>query len=289
MTELELRNLVVKTAKKYLGYKESDGSHRTIVDRYNAHKPLARGYKVRYTDAWCATFVSAVAIELGLTDIMPTECGCGQMIQLYYALGRWKESDSYKPEPGDIIMYDWDDNGTGDDTGWPEHVGIVTAVTGDSVTVIEGNYNDAVGYRIVKVNGKYIRGYCLPDYASKADKVEVKQETVASPAAPAPKPENAVLEWQKAAIADGCKFPKYGADGEWGAECEAVAKVAIVRQRSTYLYKNLTKIVQKAVGVTVDGLCGSKTDAAIKAYQKKHGLVADGQVGLKTWKKILGV
>lgn len=287
MTEQELRNLVVKTAKKYLGYNEADGSHRSIIDRYNAHKPLARGYKVRYTDAWCATFVSAVAIELGLTDIMPTECGCGQMIQLYYALGRWQENDSYRPEPADIIMYDWGDNAAGDDTGWPEHVGIVTSVFGNSMTVIEGNYKDSVGYRIIKVNGRYIRGYCLPDYASKAD--EVKLEPEKEPASPAKPADNAVMEWQKAAIADGFSFPMYGADGEWGAECESVARKAIVKERSTYLYKNLTRIVQRAVGTTVDGLCGSKTSAAIKAYQKKHGLDADGQVGILTWKKILGI
>lgn len=98
-----------------------------------------------------------------------------------------------------------------------------------------------------------------------------------------------VLEWQKAAIADGFKFPKYGADGKWGAESEAVAKQALVKRRNVYMYKNLTKIVQTAVGVKADGLCGLATDTAIKTYQKKHGLTADGCVGLKTWKKILGV
>ena len=103
------------------------------------------------------------------------------------------------------------------------------------------------------------------------------------------KKENAVLEWQKAAIADGFKFPKYGADGMWGAECESVAKNALVMRRNTYMYKNLTKIVQKVVGVEVDGLCGTATAAAIKAYQQKHGLSVDGCVGINTWKKILGV
>ena len=98
-----------------------------------------------------------------------------------------------------------------------------------------------------------------------------------------------VLEWQKSAIADGFKFPKAGADGKWGSECESVAKQGLVMKRTTYKYKNLTKIVQKAVGVTVDGLCGAKTHKAIVEYQKKNGLVADGIVGLKTWKKILGV
>ena len=170
MTEKELRTKVVKTAQEHLGCKESDGSHRKIIDGYNAHKPLARGYLVKYTDSWCATFVSFVAIKCGITDIMPIECGCGAMIELYKKLGRWKENDAYRPAAGDVIMYDWDDNGKGDCTGYPEHVGIVTAVNGDEMTIIEGNKNDSVSYRKLQVDGKFIRGYCLPDYAKKAGK-----------------------------------------------------------------------------------------------------------------------
>lgn len=171
MTEQELRNKVVQTARGYLGSKEADGSHRKIIDGYNAHKPLARGYLVKYTDAWCATFVSFVGIVCGLTDIMPTECGCGAMIELYKKKGRWQENDAYRPQPADIIMYDWDDNGAGDCTGYPEHVGLVEAVDGNTITVIEGNMSDKVGERTLQVNGRFIRGYCLPDYASKAGSV----------------------------------------------------------------------------------------------------------------------
>ena len=168
MTENELRNKVVQTAQQYAGCKEADGSHRKIIDGYNAHKPLARGYAVKYTDAWCATFVSFVAIMCGITDIMPTECGCGAMIELYKKKGRWQENDAYRPSPADVIMYDWQDSGVGDNTGNPDHVGIVVSVSGDTIRVIEGNISDSVGYRNIKVNGKNIRGYCLPDYASKA-------------------------------------------------------------------------------------------------------------------------
>ena len=171
MTEQELRNKVVQTARSYLGSKEADGSHRKIIDGYNAHKPLARGYLVKYTDAWCATFVSFVGIVCGLTDIMPTECGCGAMIDLYKKKGRWQENDAYRPQPADVIMYDWDDNGVGECTGYPEHVGIVEAIDGNTITVIEGNMSDKVGERKLKVNGRYIRGYCLPDYAGKAGSV----------------------------------------------------------------------------------------------------------------------
>lgn len=96
-----------------------------------------------------------------------------------------------------------------------------------------------------------------------------------------------VKDFQLAAIADGFRLPKYGCDGLWGAECESVAKRAIVKQRMVYIYKNLTKVVQKALGVKVDGLCGKDTRAAIIAYQKKHGLKADGEVGLMTWRSLL--
>lgn len=167
MTEHELRAKVVAIAEKYLGCKESDGSHKQIIDRYNAHKPLARGYAVKYTDAWCATFVSAVFIESGLTDIAPTECGCGKMIELYKKLNSWQEDDAYVPSPGDVIMYDWQDSGVGDNTGAPDHVGIVVSTSGSTLKIIEGNMNNAVGHRILQVNGKYIRGYCLPNYANK--------------------------------------------------------------------------------------------------------------------------
>ena len=160
---MSMRQKVVEIAQSWIGKNEKDGSYRSIIDLYNSHTPLARGYKVKYTDAWCATTVSAVAIAAGCTDVMPTECGCGQMIKLYQNIGRWKEDDSYVPNPGDIVFYDWDDSGAGDDTGWPEHVGIVEACDGKSITVIEGNYSDSVKRRYIEVNSRYIRGFGLPD------------------------------------------------------------------------------------------------------------------------------
>lgn len=187
MNELQLRQQIVNTATAYLGCKESNGTHRQIIDIYNSHTPRARGYKVTYTDAWCATFVSAMAIKLDHTDIMPTECSCTKMIELYKKIGRWHEGDNYRPQPGDLIMYDWNDTGRGENTGTPEHVGLVVSVTGDTVKVIEGNYGNAVKYRELKVNGRYIRGYCLPDYASKAT-------------APAPVP-NSLTDVARAVIA----------------------------------------------------------------------------------------
>lgn len=151
-------------AREWIGRNEADGTHKGIIDVYNGHTPIARGYKVKYTDAWCATFVSAVAIRCGLTEIIPTECGCGQMVELFRAMGEWQESDSRTPAPGDVIFYDWDDSRTGDCMGWPDHVGIVEGVDGGKITVIEGNKNNAVGRRVLAVDGRYIRGYGVPRY-----------------------------------------------------------------------------------------------------------------------------
>lgn len=283
MTEKEIRKSIVNVFIGWLGLNEADGSHMKIVNIYNNHKPLARGYKVKKTDAWCAAAGSAAAIVAGLTDIIPTECGCGEQIKLWQKIGRWQEADDYIPDTGDYIYYDWNDSGKGDNTGWSDHVGMVVEVNGNTIKVIEGNKNDRVEYRYIEVNARYIRGYGLPDYASKAT-----EETVIENDAD-PRYNPVVYNWQVAAIADGFSFPRCGADGEWGSECESVAKMAIVKQRSSYKYPNLTKIVQKAVGVTVDGMCGKNTRAGIIAFQKAHGLTPDGCVGINTWKSILEV
>lgn len=171
MTEKQIRQHVVDTAVAWLGKKESDGSHRVIIDTYNGDKPLPQGYTVTYKDAWCAPFVTAVAIKAGVTKIIPKECSCGRMIALFQKIDRWIENDAYVPSPGDVIFYDWNDGknyATTDCTGWPEHVGLVVSVSGSDIKVIEGNKSDAVGYRAMKVNGRYIRGYGVPDYASMA-------------------------------------------------------------------------------------------------------------------------
>lgn len=155
---------VVNQAKAWLGYKESDGTHKQIIDVYNSQKSLPRSYPVKYTDQWCATFVSAVAVKLGYTSIMPTECSCYYMIEKYKKLGCWVEDDSRVPNPGDLIFYDWDDKGTGDTRGDAEHVGIVEKVSSGKITVIEGNYSNSVKRRTIAVNGRYIRGYAVPKY-----------------------------------------------------------------------------------------------------------------------------
>lgn len=169
------REAFVKQIKKWIGKNESDGSFKSIIDLYNSHKPLPRNYKVKYTDEWCATTVSAAAIAIGYDDIIPIECSCGNMLEKAKELKIWQEKDNYKPKKGDIILYDWQDTGVGDCTGWPDHVGVVsTDAKGDTFKVIEGNNNGAVRERSVKVGQRYIRGFICPKFSEGKTPTEKK-------------------------------------------------------------------------------------------------------------------
>lgn len=172
MTEKQIREKVVATAEAWLGAKTGSAQHKEIIRIYNAQRPLPRGTQMQESWAWCAVFVSAVSLKLSLRDIMPTEMSCHQMMLLYKKLGRWIENDAYVPSPGDVILYDWQDNGVGDNTGTPDHVGIVTSCDGKSIHVIEGNVSNKVVTRALEVNGRYIRGFGIPDYASMATEEE---------------------------------------------------------------------------------------------------------------------
>ena len=281
MTENQLRSNVVSVMKGWLGWSEANGKFKRIIDTYNDHKPLAQDYKVKYTDEWCATAVSAAFIKAGLTDIGFTECSCNRMITLYKAKGHWEEKDSYVPKIGDIIMYDWQDNGVGDNVGSADHVGLVTAINGTNLTVIEGNKNEAVAYRSININGKYIRGYCLPDYASKADKaVETISTSTYS---------------KEVFIRDVQKAFGITVDGLAGPETinSTITLSAVLNRKHEVIravQRRLAALGYTSVG-KIDGIAGVKFTQAVKEFQKKNGCIVDGEITArgKTWKKLLGL
>lgn len=176
MTEQDLRARVCSQAWAWKGKREADNSYWPIIEIYNSIHPLPRGYKMQRGDFWCAAFVSALAQFLGLTAWIFPECSCPKMITLYKAAGRWMEDDSYLPQPGDVIFYDWQDSGVGDNTGTADHVGVVVEVDGETITVMEGNCGKAVATRQLQRNGRYIRGFGLPDYAAAASAINAHED-----------------------------------------------------------------------------------------------------------------
>lgn len=160
------RKNIVNTINKLKG----EEGHKTVVKVYNQQEALPRGYKLQNKDPWCAATVTAVFLMNDYNGF--AECSCPVMIQKAKELGIWHENDNYRPQIGDVLMYDWQDTGKGDNIGVADHVGIVIKVDGDTLTVREGNKNGSVGNRTVKVDGRYIRGYITPQFEDDSEEKE---------------------------------------------------------------------------------------------------------------------
>lgn len=138
------------------------GQRDQIVDLYNTYTPRARSYKVKYDDMLCATYVSAIFIALGWTDIVPPECGARQLYQNMAALGRGVQDPKRVPEPGDLIFFGDSKYVTG-----IKHVGIVTEVTNGGKRIYYYDIQSKAGRHTCPVGYSYIWGYGIPDYESK--------------------------------------------------------------------------------------------------------------------------
>ena len=170
-TEQQIRQAVADVMASWLGAARGSATHLEILRIYNNHEPLARGYAVQVNDAYCATTASAAYIATGISDYTGTECSVSKWVDIAAKKGIWVENDAYTPQIGDACVYDWDDSGSGDNRGDPDHIGIVVRSSNGTFDVIEGN---GAGGKVVKrpmsVNGQYIRGFIAPDFAAIAAK-----------------------------------------------------------------------------------------------------------------------
>lgn len=247
---------ILNTARECIGLKESDGSFKKIIDGYNAHKPLAQGYQVKYTDEWCDTFLSYLFIVNDAVDLIGgTECGVERHIGLFKKKGIWEEDGTVTPTPGAVICYNWDD-GTQPNDGFADHIGIVVKVLGTDMLVIEGNSNEQVAEKTIPVGWGYIRGYAFPDYDA---------PTVApTPAAKTPtgidisKPIIDVSEWQGVIDWEKVK-PQIGG---------AIIRVAYgTGKNDDYVTRNLFECDRLGIpyGVYIYSLAGSESAARAEA------------------------
>lgn len=183
MSDTSIREKVIDTANKYIGAKEGGKKHKELIDAFNTVKP--DGGTMTTSAPWCAAFVSAIEIiALGKATakkICPLSYNCGTIIERAKKKNEWIENDAYTPELGDWVLYDWQDSGKGDNHGGADHVGLVEKITKKQITVIEGNKNDRVERRTLKLNGRYIRGYVAIPYEDVATKpkAEKKKKAVA--------------------------------------------------------------------------------------------------------------
>lgn len=179
---------IIQTMRDWIGTDK-----RKIIDIYNAHKPLAHNYAVKYTDAWCDTTVSACFIKNDAVSLIGgTECGVERHVKIFKDAGIWQEDGTVVPKPGWVIVYNWDDS-TQPNDGYSDHIGIVEKIDGKQITVIEGNYNNAVRRRTIPVGWGYIRGYAMPKYDNEEKTKKEEQRIVVDVSE-----HNGTIDWQKA-------------------------------------------------------------------------------------------
>ena len=170
-------NDLISVAQKWVGFSEKNGKFVEILNLYNSHKPLAKGYKIKTTDEWCDCFVSACAIKAGAVDLIGTEVSCERHIAIFKKKGIWIEDGTIKPKPGDIILYNWDQK-TQPNDGFADHIGIVEQQYANTIVIIEGNMNEAVGRRTINVGWGYIRGFARPKYSSSTTTVKTNKKSI---------------------------------------------------------------------------------------------------------------
>lgn len=295
---------LLETALNEVGYLEKKSNSKldskTANAGYNNWTKYARdldalgffynGKKNGY--AWCDMFVDWCFVKaFGVEEAMkllqqPKKsygAGCGPSANYYKQKGQFYKSN---PKKGDQIFF-WSAK-----KDRVAHTGLVYKVDSTYVYTIEGNTSSTSGViangggvfkKKYKLNYTRIHGYGRPKYDKEPNVVEKKPGKIDYDYNPT------VKEWQKAAKADGFKFPRHGIDGKWGKECESVVQKAVVKQRVTHKYRNLTKLVQKIVETDVDGKCGPKTKEAIRTYQSLNGLKVDGSFGPACWRHALKV
>ncbi|MBQ8901760.1 MAG: CHAP domain-containing protein [Bacilli bacterium] len=115
------------------------------------------GFKNRV--GWCAIFVSWVADQAGYIDkkIIPKFASVSTGVNWFKLLDKWYDKD-YIPNSGDIIFFDWEQDGKVD------HVGIVEKILENKVYTIEGNSGDACKQQKYNINSNVIYGYGVPSY-----------------------------------------------------------------------------------------------------------------------------
>lgn len=108
---------------------------------------------------WCACFVSWCANECGYLDqgIIPKFSGCVNGAQWFKERGQWQER-SCEPAPGQIIFFDWNQDGV------PDHVGLVEKCENGIIYTVEGNSGNACRQQWYAVGSSEIYGYGLPAY-----------------------------------------------------------------------------------------------------------------------------
>lgn len=260
----------------------------------NGYNKYCEAFGFNYRIEWCAAFISWLSKKLELENIVFQSMSCTQMTKWYKAKNVWHEKGEM-PQAGDILFYDWNP----EEMDGIDHVGIVETVSGNDITVIEGNNNDKVARRIISKDYSMIYGFAHPDYPS--DSV----------------PANAQPSEQSYTVQSGDTLSqiaeKYGTTYKKLAEYNAITnpdliyigQIIKIPSSDSSSVKPANPFAEPSVNITkgssgndvkwvqwslqnngysigkygIDGICGNDTFDAIKRFQSDNNLSVDGICG----------
>lgn len=268
---------IINIAAKELGYSRwKDPNPGTKYGRWYAGKTGSQ-YFGHSGVPYCAMFVSWVLSAAGMTPPGGIFAYCPTGLNNARRLGR--VHDKRSAAPGDIVFFDWNQDGVAD------HVGIVTANRGSFLETIEGNTSPGVRGSQSNGGGVYRRARSL----SLVIGVVSPQYSQATPSRPAASG-LAVDGWAGAATIRRAQqlahTPVDGyISGQWRGNKKAHWAVVVMRYGRGG--STLVRKIQAAVGVSQDGHWGAATS---KAMQRRLGVAQDGYFGhdsVKAWQRCL--
>ena len=117
-------------------------------------KPCWSWYGFKNREEWCALFVSWCEDQCGYlkSEAAPKFAIVSDRADWFVLRDQWRLMGD-TPEPGDLIFFDWEQDGARD------HVGIVTAVVDDKVFTVEGNSSDLCRQKRYSLDDPVIYGY----------------------------------------------------------------------------------------------------------------------------------
>lgn len=235
---------VLAIAAREIGYKESPvGSNRNKFGVWYGMND----------QPWCAMFVSYCFYQANLPLKISTSKGfayCPYGVKWFREKGQLLKT----PKIGDVVFFDWQNDGVSD------HVGIVESVNTDgTITTIEGNTregNDSNGGMVMrrKRQMKVVQGFGRPPYneisnpPTEPDSPVWPGRYIALRTPPFMQGDD-VLTWQQQMIKRGWDFGSGGSTGKGD-----------------------------------DGVFDERCDEVLREFQGQKGLEVDGVLGAGSWK-----
>lgn len=285
---------VLQTAIAEIGIKENpSGSNKVKYNtEYYGSAVSGSGY------AWCAVFVWWVFKHAGCSELFyggKKSAYCPTIADYYIANKQTVSKGSGKP--GDIVLFDWNQNNSSD------HIGIIEKKNSDgSYTCIEGNTsvgNNSNGGQVMR-RQRYqsqISWICRPKYTETTTSTSTTTTTTTSTSSSKLTVDGS---WGAATTTKTQKVMGTVQDGVVSGQLASCKRYLTACLTTSWKFSSrsnggsaMVKAIQKLVGVTRDGIAGKNTVKAMQKFLNNKGYscgTVDGFMGAKTvkaWQKYI--